>query len=58
MIATTSVPAVWALTGLVVGELVVLCYIGIFFGVMFIMFWGMVQFAKMIRSYLGIKYYD
>jgi hypothetical protein len=56
MIATTSVPAIWALSGLAISMAIILAYMLVVFVMLYIAFFGVVYFAKSVVKLL--HFYD
>ena len=56
MIATTSVPAIWAFTGLWTFEIIMLVYLGVVFVSLFAILWGLLYFARRVRRLVKINY--
>ena len=58
MIATTSVPAIWALTGMTIAMTTIAAYFLIFFMLLFVGFWGIAYFIRALKRMLRPGWYD
>ena len=59
MIATTSIPAIWALSGTAIIMVFLFVYMLLIFLVFAAIFWPLVMFSKMLYKFMfKHKYYD
>lgn len=59
MIATTSIPAIWAISGTAIIMVFLFVYMLVIFMVFAAIFWPLVYFAKMLYKFMfNHRYYD